>query len=99
MNIYQFNYKTGHEKDWVAAESIREAMKLLSDEMPNEYAEMDDGITISPLAESEWDKHKVTNPDFDDEQPESEDNWREQTFRQFIDGVNTSIYIAGTMND
>ena len=99
VNIYEFNYTAINEKDWVAAQDIREAMRLLADEMPNEVSEMDDGITIKALSEEDWDKNIVTNDEYDDSEPESEENWKQMTFREYVKGATTSQYIAGTMNE
>ncbi len=97
MEIFEFNYKQSKEKEWVYAQDIFEAMQLYASEHCVECESMDENIEIRKLRHEEWDTHKVTNDEYDAEDPNL--NWEKQTFREFTEGATTSHYIAGTMND
>lgn len=101
MEIFEFEHMQSKEKECVYAENVFAAMELYAMEHSVASESLDEDILIRKLKQEEWDTRKVHNDVYDenDSDPESDFSWQQKTFREFVAGVTTSLYICGTMND
>lgn len=90
IRVFEIIYKDG-EKQWVAADTIIEALQEV---LRIEETELDLMQDIRLLDDSELDTLHVTNTDYDED--EEEDNWEAMSYRDFLKTNKGTRIIAST---
>lgn len=93
MKIFELQHEDG-EKEWIAAPTSIKALEHYFDTTGCHFEDMADETEIVEVPESKWDELKVKNVDYDKTDPE---DWKEQTFREAVNGLTRPDMIAGTM--
>jgi len=88
LKIYEFRYPNQDNKEWVAAHTNIEAIKVLCFINEVDLIDFDDEDELVELPESEWDTHAVIDPD--SEEPTI-------TFTEWMKSNTKPDIIAGTM--
>lgn len=97
MIIFEINHVSQGEKEWVAADTNIHALKTYCFITSTDLVDLDDDDIISEVPESKLDELKVVNTDFEESEPEDDDNFREMTFRRWLELHNEPDIVAGTM--
>lgn len=97
MKIFEFQWNRINEKEWVAADTIVEALKVYLSTTSSDILDWDIEDEIIELPESEWEKMTFNNTNFDEDEPEDDDNFREMTFKRWMETHKAPCLIAGTM--
>jgi len=94
MKLYQINWTSQDEKEWVASISLIGAIKFYCLETDFDISDFEDDDEIIEISESEWDKLIVKNLDYDETDPDDEEQW---TVRELMNRSKQPRLIAGTM--
>lgn len=97
MKIFEINHTSQGEKEWVAADTNIHALKTYCFITSTDLIDFDDDDTISEVPESQLDELKVVNTDFEPLEPEDDDNYKEMTFRSWLELHKEPDIVAGTM--
>lgn len=92
MKIYELQF--AGEKNWIAANTIIEAIQCWCYTSVTDLKDMDPEDIIIELPEEKWDKMMVKNLDPPTE--EGVDDWATKTFRESIEGLTKPDVFAGT---
>lgn len=96
MKIFEFKWTSQDESEWVAANTLIEALKTYLATTGMDITELEDDDEIIEVPKEKWPELNVRNTDFD---PKDPDDWEEQTFEQWMGENHTPGIIAGTMYD
>jgi len=97
LKIFELNWVNQGEKEWVAAETNIHALIVYTGITYTSLSDFDDEDFITEVPQEEWEKLSVRNTEFDESEPEDDDNFREMTFKKWIETHNSPDIIAGTM--
>lgn len=93
MKIYEVGF--GTEKYWVAANTVIEALRVLSNDEDVSFEYYEDTDDVVEMEQSKWNDIYVKNSDYDETDP---DDWEEKTFAEFMDDVKEPECICSTFN-
>jgi hypothetical protein len=94
MKIYELQWTSLDEKEWVAANSIIEALQTYCKVTGTDLIDLEETDEIVELPREKWAEHKVINTDYDASDP---DDWQEKTFEEWMNENDEPDVIAGTM--
>jgi hypothetical protein len=95
MKIFEIQWKSQDEKEWVAANTTIEALKVYCSITGMDLINFEDDDEIVEIPKEKWKEMTVFNWDYDPENPE--DNWKEKSFEQWMEEHSDPDIIAGTM--
>jgi len=93
LNIYELQF-SDDEKVWIAAYTAIQALKFHESETDTGLIELNYEDDIIILPEEKWGEYYVTNPDYDENNP---NDWKQITFKEAMKDINAPDWIAGTM--
>jgi len=94
MNIYEIQWTSQDEKEWVAANTIIEALQTYCKVTGTDLFDLDETDEIVELPRKKWPEMTVRNTDYDSTDP---DDWYIKTFEEWMNENDKPDVIAGTM--
>jgi len=94
MKIFEFQW-IDDEKEWIAANTIIEAIQTYCLITGIDLIELDAEGDIIELPKEKWSEMKVINTEYDPE--EDPDDWEEKTYEEWMKEHTKPDIIAGTM--
>lgn len=91
LKIFEFQWTSQGEKEWVCAHTIVEALKFYLSLTSMDMVDLEDDDNIIELPKEEWSKMTIRHTDPEEGEPETE------TFEEFMRGRIRPDIIAGTM--
>jgi hypothetical protein len=86
MKIFEIQWSNQGEKEWVAAETIINALKIYSSITDVDITDFEKSDDVIEIPEADWDKYSVKMEEGDT-----------ITFRKWVELYNGNDIIAGTM--
>ena len=94
MNIYELNWVSQGEKEWVAANTNIEALMYYTCETGTHLHDFDPSDEIKEVPKSEWSILTIQNTDYD---PSDPSDFETQTFEEYMKTCNSPSIVCGTM--
>lgn len=88
-----FELRTEGEKEWMAANTVIEALQFYCNLTEKHIHDFDETDTIEELPKEKWSEYNVVNPDYD---PEDPDDWVKLTFEEWMKDIVEPDIVAGT---
>lgn len=94
MNIYEIQWTSQDQKEWVAANTIIEALQTYCKVTGTDLFDLEDDDEIVEVPREKWPEMTVLNTDYDSTDP---DDWYTKTFEEWMNENETPDVIAGSM--
>lgn len=91
MKVFEIKWNDG-EKEWISAESFIGAIKFYCSETSFDVSDFDDEDEIREVPKEEWDKMKITNTEYDPNDPDDQETYTVEELLSDGPGL-----LAGTM--
>lgn len=96
MKIYELQWNEQDEKEWIAANTVIEALIFYSELTGTSLIDWDEVDDIIEVPEEKWEELTVRNTDYDVNDP---NDWESKSFKEFMKDCTKPEIIAGTMYD
>lgn len=94
LKVFELQWTSQDEKEWIAANTIIEALKTYCSITSTDLIDLEDEDNIIEVPKDKYSEMVIKNIDYDESDP---DDWKEQTFEQWLKEHTKPDIIAGTM--
>lgn len=94
LKVFELQWTSQDEKEWIAANTIIEAIKTYCSITSTDLVDLEDDDNIIEIPKEKYSEMFINNIDYDENDP---DDWKEKSFEQWLKEHTKPDIIAGTM--